>query len=476
MIAETAKIDCDIKIVNAEIFDGVSALPKFGGVAVREGLIIGLGDVSSFRGTQEFDAQGLTLCPGFIDVHTHDDLAVIETPDLFCKVSQGVTSVVVGNCGVSLAPLSTPARLPNAPFSFLGPEEIYRYPTFTDYLQSVAKARPHVNVFALVGHTTLRAGVMDDFDRAANSSEVESMCRMLDASLSEGAIGLSTGLAYPPALLAPTEEIISLAKIVGAHGAIYATHIRDEADAVIEAVKEAIEIADSSSSRLVLSHHKCIGKANWGKSKATLAIVDEYANRAEIALDVYPYTASSTALLPHKIQFAEKVIVTESENHSEVSGWDLRDICSHWNCSVAVCLEKLGAAKAVYHNMCDDDLNRILRHSLSMVASDGMPSDKIPHPRLWGTFPRLFGRYVRQQQVLSFADALKKVTSKPAKVFGLKGRGELQLGHHADINIVNRSEITDVATFETPETPSIGVQLVVKGGEVVLDNLTSSRA
>lgn len=477
MTADTiAESECHLKIVNAEIFDGISHSPIYGGVAVRDGLIVALGDVSNFRAEQEFDAQGMTVCPGFIDVHTHDDLAVIETPDLFCKVSQGVTSVVVGNCGVSLAPLASRTHLPNAPFNFLGPVEKYRYATFSDYLNGVKQAQPKVNVFALVGHTTLRAGVMDDFNRAATSDEIDAMCRMLDHSLSQGAIGLSTGLAYPPALLAPTEEVISLAKIVGAHGAIYATHIRNEADAVIEAVKEAIKIAEESSGRLVLSHHKCIGEANWGKSKTTLEIIDAFSERAEVALDVYPYTASSTALLADKVRYAQRIIVTESEHHPEVSGWDFQDLCSHWNCSAADCVERLGAAKAIYHNMCDEDLNRILKHSLSMVASDGMPSDKIPHPRLWGTFPRLFGRYVRQEKILTFATALKKVTSQPAKVFGLKGRGDMRPGNHADINIINRSEITDIATFEKPEKPSQGVYLVVKGGEVVMNNINAVRS
>lgn len=467
-------VDCDTKIKNAEIFDGTAIRPIDGGIAIRDGLIVAIGDIADFRAEREIDARGMTVCPGFIDGHTHDDLAVIETPDLFCKVSQGVTSVVVGNCGVSLAPMVPRTDLPSAPFGFLGATGTYRCPSFADYLEAVARAGPKVNVFALVGHTTLRAGVMDDFDRAATADEVGTMCRMLDVALSQGAIGLSTGLAYPPALLAPTEEIISLAKVVGSHDAVYATHIRDEADAVVEAVKEAIQIADHSSSKLVLSHHKCIGKANWGKSKTTLAIVDDYAKKAEVALDVYPYTASSTALLGHKIQYAEKVIVTESENHPEIAGRDFRDICTDWNCSEEECLEKLGSAKAVYHNMSEEDLRRILRHSLSMVASDGMPFDNIPHPRLWGTFPRLFGHYVRQEKILSFAEALKKVTSQPAKVFGLTGRGHIRLGYHADLTIINRSEIKDVATFEDPEKPPKGIHLVMKGGEILMDTVTFS--
>ena len=258
-------------------------------------------------------------------MHTHDDNALLRTPDMTMKVSQGVTTVVVGNCGVSLAPL-TLAAAPPPPLDLLGDKGEYRFTTFGDYMRTLDDQPAATNAACLVGHTSLRVGTMDRLDRAATKDEIKAMAGRLDEALGAGAVGMSTGLYYPPAQHAPTSEVIELAHVVRAHNAIHTTHMRDESDRVMDSLDETFRIGREAKVPVVISHHKVTGKHNFGRTRETLAAIDAARKTQPISIDVYPYIASSTILKPEWLAVARRVIVTWSKAMPEAGGRDLADI------------------------------------------------------------------------------------------------------------------------------------------------------
>ena len=419
------------------------------------------------------------LAPGFIDVHTHDDRAALDAQTIFPKVSQGVTTVVVGNCGVSLAP--SPVRENGeviAPINLLGKPADFAFPRFADYRRYIEDRPTAVNVAALVGHMTLRARALrDHLDRPATAAEIETMREDLAEALDAGALGLSTGLAYPPSRYAPTSEVVALAKDVAAAGRLFTTHMRDEAGGVVSSVAETISIARDSGVRTLISHHKCCGEANFGLSTTTLAMIEEARGDLHLDLDVYPYTASSTVLLARIAKEASRVVLAWSDSHPDLAGQDLDAIAADWGCDAMTALERLKPGGAIYHQMGEPDLLRILEYPPSLVGSDGLPHDRRPHPRLWGTFPRVLGHFVRERGVMSLEDAVAKMTGKTAEVLGLKDRGFVKPGGHADLVLFDPETIIDRASYDDPEQPAAGIELVLVNGEVTYQDgaMTESR-
>jgi N-acyl-D-amino-acid deacylase len=458
------------------LIDGTGTPGRPADVSVRGGRIAEVGDVNiDDAAARIIDASGLVVAPGFIDTHTHDDRLVLDEPAMACKVTQGVTSVVVGLCGVSIAPRPPRAlqRLPD-PLGLLAPHDERDPAEMADYVDAIRHRPPSVNVGALVGHASLRAGVMDRFDRAASAGEIAAMAAILDRALTSGALGLSTGLAYEAGLHAPMSEIAALAKVVGRHGGLYVTHIRDEGDQVTEAVDEAIAIGREAGCGVVISHHKCLYRANWGRSRATLAAID--AAGPGVTLDVYPYTASSTVLTLDRVRQAERVIVAWSQTHPAMNGRDLDEIAADWACDRLEAARRLQPGGAIYFNMDEADLVRIMRHPRCMVASDGIPSHRHPHPRLWGTFPRVLGRHVRKEQVLSLPEAVHKMTGLPARVFGFADRGVIAPGMAADIVLFDPATIIDRASFTEPTLPASGiVEVFVRGESVLREGVATHR-
>jgi N-acyl-D-amino-acid deacylase len=405
------------------------------------------------------------VAPGFIDAHTHDDRAVLSTPDMTPKISQGVTTVIAGNCGVSLAPLAD--HDPPPPLNLLGNREWYRFASYEDYAEAVEAHPPALNIATLVGHSTLRVGVMDDLARAATAAEIDRMGKLLEQSLSTGCIGMSTGLAYPPAHAAPTDEIVALAQRLVPYNGIYTTHMRDERDGVVASVEETLDIGRRAGVRVVISHHKACARRNWGRTKETLALIDAAKKQQNVNLDVYPYIASSTVLLRDAVESSEKVLLAWSEPHPELAGRDFANIKRKWDCTTDEAITRLLPAGAIYYQMDEDDLRRVLSFHDAMIGSDGLPHDAFPHPRLWGTFPRVLGHYCRELGLFTLEEAVRRMTSVPAAVFGLKDRGVVQRGAFADLVVFDPDAIIDKADFSQPKQPSAGIELVLVNGRPV---------
>ncbi len=453
----------DILIRNASVFDGSGTASERADVAICGDRIDDIGPNLTRSTTEIVEADGLALAPGFIDVHTHDDTAVIHTPEMLPKLSQGVTTVIVGNCGISASPVKLHGELPD-PMNLLGPAENFRYPTFAAYVDALHEARPAINVGALIGHTALRNNHMDRLDRAATDLEIAAMRAQLQEALDGGALGLSSGLAYLSAYSASTEEILALAQPLGAAGAVYATHMRTETGKILDAMSEAFEIGRMSRVPVIVSHLKCAGIANWGRSGEVLQAL-ESAQQSQLAgCDCYPYDAGSSTLDLRQVDERVKITITWSTPHPEVSGQTLKQIAEAWSVTHLEAAQQLQPAGAIYHSISEEDMRRILAHPATMIGSDGLPNDPHPHPRLWGTFPRVLGRYSRRLKLFSLPAAIHKMTGMPAQRFGLAGRGLIRKDYAADLVLFNPETILDTATFSDPIQPAAGIFAVWVNG------------
>ncbi len=450
----------DLLIRNVSLVDGTGAPPLSADVAICGDRIQAIGPALAQSlgndAKETMDARGLTLAPGFIDTHTHDDLAVIRAPAMLPKLSQGVTTVITGNCGISAAPVTLRGELPD-PMNLLGPAEAFRHPRFSAYREAVAEARPAVNVAALVGHTALRSNHMDRLDRAATSAEITRMREQLEEALDAGALGLSTGLAYLSANAASTEEVLALAAPLAAAGAIYTTHMRTETEKILDAMHEAFEIGRSSRVPVVVSHLKCAGIANWGRSGEVLDALDAARRAQPAGCDCYPYAAGSSTLDLRQVDERIKITITWSASHEKMAGRTLAQIAEAWRVSQLEAARRLQPAGAIYHSIAEEDMRKILRHPATMIGSDGLPNDPRPHPRLWGTFPRVLGRYCREEKLFSLPEAIHKMTGMSAQRFGLADRGLLREGYAADLVLFDPETILDTATYEEPVSASRGI-------------------
>ncbi len=459
----------DAIIRNARVIDGSGAEPAMCDVVLREGRIVsigtaGMGAAVQSEGREVFEADGLTLSPGFVDTHTHDDTVVIGSPEMLPKLSQGVTTVVVGNCGISAAPVTPRGGVPD-PMNLLGGVEGFRYPTFAGYVAAVEAAAPAVNVAALVGHTALRSNCMDRLDRAATPAELERMRGQLREALTAGALGLSTGLAYGSANAAPTEEVLALAEELRPLGGLYATHLRSESAAISGAIAEALRIGREAGVPVVISHLKCAGVDNWGRSGEVLAQLDAARLAgADVAWDCYPYAASSSTLDLGQVDERVRIVVTWSGPHPEMAGHTLAEAAAAWAVPQQVAAGRLQPAGAIYFGMAEEDVRRILRHPVTMIGSDGLPHDPRPHPRLWGSFTRVLGRCCREEGLFSLPEAIHKMTGAPADRFGLRERGLLREGYSADLVLFDAEAVRDAATFDEPRQTSEGIRAVWVNG------------
>jgi N-acyl-D-amino-acid deacylase len=460
----------DVVLRNGLLVDGTGRPAIAADVAIAGDRVAKIGSLQAETAALDLDVRGLTVSPGFIDVHTHDDAALIVRPQMTAKLTQGVTTVIGGNCGISGAPYER-SRAPPGLLRLIFKSDRCVASTFTEYVEKVRNAAPAINAAFLTGHSTLRMQVMgDDLSRAATQSEIRQMRDLQSDCLQQGSLGLSTGLFYPAARAATTSEVVEVARPLGEYGGIYTSHIRDEADKVIEGLQEALLIGREVGVPTIISHHKCMGQRNFGRSVETLALLNEARQHQHVAWDVYPYAAASTVLSEELVAQSCKTLVTWCDPHPEFCARYLDEVAHQLGCTPIEAVPKLQPAGAVYFLMDEADVTRIISSPEAMIGSDGLPEDLHPHPRLWGTFPRVLGQYVRERGVLTLESAIHRMTGMSAHHFGLRDRGHLVVGKHADVCVFDAAAIRDSATYEQPMTPAVGIHYV--NGKMALANGT----
>ncbi len=481
----------DVTIRNVSLFDGSGDEPVVADIAVEADRIVAIGsDIGP--ADSEVDGTGLALAPGFIDVHTHDDLAVLADPTHLCKTLQGVTTVVVGNCGIG--PLN------DGSLAGLSDEKPATWDTHAGYFAALDAAPPSCNVAVLAGHGSIRAEVIGSHtNRAATNEEMRQMIGHLTEALDAGAVGMSSGLAYEPGNYAPQEEFELLAEVLAKAGAIYTSHIRDEGDLLEDAVAEAIRVGEQTGVAVQLSHHKAAGRQNWGKVTTTLEMIADARSRGiDVSMDQYPYTAGSTSLeqlvrqgalggdsvssnRPLGVLTGDQVVIAAAPEMPELEGRLLGDLARELDMELRAAAEHIVAQAgdrtfAVLHSMDEADIQTVLANPLTTIGSDGIAAGSKPHPRLWGTFPRVLGHYARDVGLFSLSEGVRRMTSAAADRFGLTDRGRVQVGAYADMVLFDPATIADVATYDDPARPPTGIQGVWVNGQRIVEGQTHTGA
>lgn len=505
----------DLIIKKGTIIDG-SGQPMFkGDVAVKDGMIAAVGDLHNEDGAEIIDAAGKYITPGFIDVNNHSDVywRIFDDPLLESMVYQGVTTIIGGNCGSSLAPLAHRdviksiqkwADIKNVSFNWLSVKE---------FLAEVEKRKLAVNFGTLVGHGTLRRGLVNDEVRDISPQEMEAMKKMLKTALKEGALGFSTGLVYTHAKLASSREIAELAEIIKKYNGVYTTHVRGESEELIRAVEEAIRIAQETGVKLQISHLKAMGEQNWDLMEEAINLIETARTSGiDVNFDVYPYTATGSVLyilLPDWVSeggrsmmlgrlkdpdIRKRVIKEMKENQVDyskitvsISGLDkslnrksIAEIAKVQEKTVEdavvdILIASEGRVITMMEVLSDKNVDKGILNPFAIVSSNGSgynvehrESGELVHPRNFGSFPRVLASYVRSRKVVSWEEAIYKMSFLPAKKFNLKKRGLLQKGYHADIVVFDPEEVQDMASVENPYQYSKGIEWVVVNGKVTL--------
>lgn len=474
----------DLIFRQVRILDGSGGAEFIGDVGVSDGRINEVGTVTQGLAAKgrEIRAPGSILCPGLIDTHAHDDGAFFRHPGMQFKLSQGVTTVVSGNCGFSAIPADPSKDSVAASGGILAGLE----GEFTDldgYYAAALARKPAINNMMLVGHNTVRSLVMGDNKGIPSDSEMQQMQQHVSHALEQGACGFSSGLIYRPGRYSDTAEVTELAKMAAPFDALYTTHMRNEGDRLLEAVEESLQIARDSGVHLHISHHKAAGKSNWGKVRESLQRVDAALSAGQpVTLDVYPYTAGSGRMIEYfnldrvSEELAGVVRIASCKAFRHYEGRMLVDIAAAENTSLTDLVIKILTAPFGDRTLCihfiidEADVETNLAHADMMVGSDGIPDLRgKPHPRLFGTFPRVLGYYVRERGVLSLPEAVRRMTSLSAKTFGLSERGEIKPGYWADLLLFKPDEVIDQATYDEPKTEAAGIDMVVVNGQVALE-------
>lgn len=504
----------DIIIKGGEVVDGTGASPFSADVGIRDGRIGAVGSLET-KAAQVINARGLLVAPGFIDMHSHSDLALLLNPRAESKIRQGITTEVIGNCGSSPAPAKEETLdLLKAELDIESLQLHWDWLSMGEYLKRLEKQGIALNIVPLIGHGTIRTAVMGFENRAPNDAEMKEIKELIRQAMEEGAFGLSTGLIYAPGSYAETDELIELSRVVAGYNGIYCSHIRGEGDTLLVAVEEAIRIGREAGLRVQLSHHKAVGKKNWGKVKESLEMIDSARESGlDVNADQYPYVATSNALsdaLPSwmheggkesmlgrlkdptvrerirkemKIRegYWEDTRIAYCETHKECEGKSIQEIAGlrkvdPFTATFDLLEEEKAVVQIVRFGLSEDDVRTVMKHPAVMIGSDGSAlaiygalSRGKPHPRNYGTFPRVLGKYVREEGVVSMEEAIRKMTALPAQKLGLRDRGLIREGMFADITIFDPERVRDKATFTDPHQYPVGIEYVLVGGTPVIE-------
>lgn len=478
-------------IRDVEIFDGTGLPPKRGDISVCDGLISEVGTVTS-SASEVIDGSSLAVAPGFIDVHTHDDFAVIVHPSMDFKLRGGVTTCIVGNCGSGAAPWNE-AREDAAA---LHPYDVLpQWNGYDGYLKYLDVNPAGVNVAALVGLGTARQAAMGASEEAPSSNQLSLMKDIVEEGLGAGAVGVSSGLVYDPGRFSTTDELVELASMMRGTTRVYTSHIRDEGSGLLGAVAEAISIGERAGVAVQISHHKAAGRGAWGLVSGSLRLIEEAQKRGlNVHADQYPYTVASTYLsaIFRDGEFGGKgfgtilpseIMLSTYPPEKDLEGLSISDIAKMKGVEPAQAATQILAAvpkaTAVFHLMHERDVLQVMGHPSTMIGSDGVPTlHGKPHPRLYDSFVRVLGRYARDAGVFSMAEAVYRMTGFPATKFGLRGRGYLKPGFKADLVLFDPRKVIDRGTFENPDVLPEGIDRVfVNGALAIKDGApTGSRA
>ena len=493
-LASCSKLDLDIVIINGTIVDGSGNEAYKSDIGIIKDRIVKIGDLSRLSSRRTIDANNLIVSPGFIDSHTHAIRGIFDVPTAESSLLQGVTTLTDGNDGTSPFPIK-------------------------EHYQKIENTEISPNWAVFVGQGTIRQEVMGLENRDPSASELSQMKVMVKEAMEEGALGISTGLFYVPGSFSSTSEVIELSKVASHYGGIYISHMREEAVDVLKSINETINIGIKAKIPVQITHHKIIGKENWGLSKETLKLVDNaIKDGVQVSIDQYPYTASQTsirALIPQWAQAGgrtellqriddprtrkliidgiierilfdrggghpKNIFISKSSWNTSLEGKNLAELCierdlepSPYNAAMVVFdIIKGGGASAVYHAINSDDVDLIMQHPMTSIASDG-PMTVFgvgsPHPRTYGTFARVLGSYVRERNILSLEEAVRKMTSLPAQILSIKQRGLIKEGYYADITVFDSKTIIDNATFEDPHQYAEGIHSVIVNGVIVVE-------
>jgi N-acyl-D-amino-acid deacylase len=519
----------ELVLAGGQVVDGTGAPGYRADVGLDGGRIVAVGELASAEAKSRIDVAGRVVCPGFIDMHAHSDLSLLVLPTGDSKLQQGVTTEVNGNCGFSPAPLNdTSAETVKQLHGFFGSyvhQLAWDWRSPDEYIARLESHGLSHNVVLLVGHATLRITAMGVDHRPPTSDEMTHMRGLVRSAMRAGYAGMSSGLVTAPSVYAETDELVELARIVADHGGMYATHMRGEGHSLIRATAEALEIGERSSARLQISHHKATFRPYWGRVRQAVQLSERAIQRGQtVGFDVYPYTAGSanlTQIIPEwahegglrRLLDRLRQPTTRERIRQEVAEqdreWDRTFVA--WlpatadqalqgqsigviaaqrgvapiDALFAVLLESEGEAAMVHFVMDEEDVRFVMRHPLSTFGTDGFgltPSGVLgegqPHPRCYGTYPRILGHYVRDEGVLSLADAVHKASFLPAAQLGLATRGRIQAGAEADIVVFDPLTIQDTATYEQPHQFPRGIDYVLVGGQIAVDHgtVTSARA
>ncbi len=503
----------DVLIKGGLLYDGGLSDPYISDVGIAGGIIRFIGRSSAEDAEKTIDARGFAVCPGFIDAHSHSDFTIVADPRAEGKICQGVTTEVNGNCGMSAAPLFKKAlERREEDLKELGIRD--RWNTFGEYFNLVTKSGLAVNTAFLAGHGNIRGSVVGYEDKKASREELDGMAALLDEAIGQGAIGLSTGLIYPPGIYSDTEELIHISKRLCSRDLIYASHMRSEGERLTQAVEEVIRIGEESRARVHISHIKTAGERNWKKAEDVFSLLNEARNKGlKMTCDRYPYIASSTdldAILPSWVYeggndeelkrlqdqkekdrimmemreqsgsrgYWEKVIVSSvvSEKNRWMEGKTIGEISSNlgrngFETVFGILLEERLRVGAIFLSMNEENLRGFLSLPYCMIGSDSSarsfdgPTKKgKPHPRTFGTFPRLFANYVRNEGLFSLQEAIHKATQLAALTFRLGNRGRLKEGFYADVVVFDAERIGDRSTYEDPFQRPEGIAYVLVNG------------